>query len=129
MSSVGSTKSIVNVDITERSKLASEIGNLCISGLNLFSIDLSLTFFSKIESKIFEQKYLTVFALSASFGGILTNAVWYPLNISLKEIADSWDKWLKGELLLLGSLWSTSVRHQDDGLGTIFEQVVNTWKG
>ena len=70
---MGSTESIVNVDITVRSKLASEISNFSGGGLNLFSIDLSLTFFSKIESKIFEQKYLTIFALSACFGGICSN--------------------------------------------------------
>jgi len=129
VSSVGSTESVVDEDVSQVSELASEFFDFFRGSLDLFAVDFSLAFFSEIESKVLEQEDLTFLAIFDHLNGLWTNRFWDKCDISSECFADSWDDWLEGEFLLHSTVWSTSVRHKDDRMGTLIEQVLDTWNG
>jgi hypothetical protein len=55
---VGSSKSIVNINISILAEGSSECFNIGFLGLDLLSVDFSLTFFSKVESQVLKKSDL-----------------------------------------------------------------------
>lgn len=83
---MSSSEGIIDIDVTMRSKLLSKIGNFLWGGLDLLAIDLTLSFFGRVESQVFEKNNLTVFGFSSDLGGLITDAIFNEGDILSNEL-------------------------------------------
>jgi hypothetical protein len=57
---MGSSKGIINVDVSQGSELFSEIGNLSFLGFDFLTILDTLAFFFKVVPKILKKENLSI---------------------------------------------------------------------
>lgn len=119
------TESIVYVDITMFGELTSELSNLFLRGFDLLAIDGTFTFLSSVESKILKKDDLTVFGFSSDLGGSIADAILNESDVFTNELGDFTNYRLQGEFVVLLSIWATQVRHENNRLGTVVEQVLD----
>ncbi len=67
MSSMTSAECIIDIDVTELRKRCSKSINLGLCTLDFLSIDKTLTFLSRVESKILKKNDLTIRGFTACF--------------------------------------------------------------
>lgn len=81
-----------------------------------------------MESQIFKQNNLAVLGSIDNLLSLLTNAVWGHLDLlAAKKLLELWYNWLQRILRVGLSIWATQVRHEDDGLGTIINGILDGW--
>jgi hypothetical protein len=71
-----------------------------------------------VESEVLEQKDLTVLSTLDGLLDVLSHTVVKEGNVLLEQLRELVSYWLEGVLGVGGSVGSTEVRHEDDGLGT-----------
>jgi len=112
---VGSTKGIVDVDITELGERLSELLDICFAGLgHIALLVLDLAFFLNVETQVLKENDLAILGISADRLDVLADAVIQKLDILLKEAGELLGDGGQAVLFNLVAIGATKMAHQDN---------------
>jgi hypothetical protein len=127
---VGSAESVVDVDVTKSGQALAESLNLSLVGLGLVAVlVLGRAFLLNVESEVLEEDDRAILSLVDDLLDLRTDTIGGEGDLLAEELLKLSDNGLKGVLLVGGAVGSSEVRHEDDGLGTIFEGVLDGGEG
>jgi len=124
-----SAESVVHVELSEFSKAGSKLLNGSFVGLDFLSIDDTFSFLLEVESKILQKDEVSAGCGSAFSLNLFADAVVEELDLLLQSVFEDRENWGKGELWIFISVWSSSMTHQYNRLGSAFLQEVEGVKG
>lgn len=123
---VGSAESIVDVDVTKGSQTLAEISNLLLIGLDLVTISvLGATLLLSVEAQVLQKDNLTTSGLVNGLLGLGTNTVISEDDALAEEFLELGNNGLQAVLGVDLAIRTTQVGHEDDGLGSIVNGVLD----
>lgn len=115
---MSSTKSVVDVDISERSKRLAESSNAGLISLNLLTIDLLRAFFLNVESEILKKNNLAVLSGAYVLLSLRTNGIGKESNLGIEERLELGSNRFKRVLVVNLTIRSSKMRSKNNGLST-----------
>jgi len=122
---------LTDVDVTKSSQALSELLDLSLIGLDLLSIGvLGASLLLGVETQVLQEDNLAAGGLVNNSLDLWTDTVWSQLDLlATEELLEFWNDRLQGVLWVDLSIRTPKVGHEDDGLGTVVDSILDGWKG
>lgn len=115
---VSSTKSVVDIDISEGSERLAESSNTGLISLDLLTIDLLRAFFLNVESEILKKNNLAVLSGAYVLFSLRTNGIGKESDFGIEERLKLGSNRLKRVLVVNLTIRSSKMRSKNNGLST-----------
>lgn len=127
---VGEGEGPTDVDVTQSSQSLPELCDLLLVGLDLVTlVILGAPFLFSVETQVLEENDLTTGSLVDGLLDVLTHTVFREDNTATKQLLQLRNHRLQTVLEVLLAVGTTEVGHEDNGLGTIFDGVLDGGEG
>lgn len=115
---MGSTKGIIDVDISQRSQRLSELFNSSGVGLDLLAVDLSGAFFFNVESEVLQKNDLAIVSLGNGLLNLGSDTVVQESHLGVQKLGKFISN--RGQRVLVNNLTigSAQMRSENDSLSS-----------
>lgn len=121
---------LTNEDISKLGQIITELGDALWGGLNLLALSiLAASLLLSMETQVLQQHNLSILGIVHDLLNLWPNTIRGKDDLTAEQLLELRHDRLERELLADLSVWATQVGHQDHGLSTVVEGILDGGHG